>query len=164
MQWDRRRRRRKRSSHKGRVKCISGKTLGFDTEEGAKVALRTIQEKKQREGRQMPIRVYECSYCGRWHHTSKRGGEVRYLAIIHDEDPPRPPVLHTPQGRFYREEVAATLLGLSLGQLRKQVRRGVISSQDGNVPAEEVDGRLKWQEQKQTRRATASKPRPTSLG
>jgi hypothetical protein len=148
MQQDRRRRRRKRSSHKGRVKCITGKTLGFDTEEGAKVALRTIQEKKQREGRQMPIRVYECSYCGRWHHTSKRGGEVPYLAIIHDEGPPRPPQLHTLEGRFYREADAAKLLGLSPSQLRKQIRRGVLSSQDGNVPVDEVNRRLEWQEQK----------------
>jgi hypothetical protein len=137
----RRNRKRKRDSYP--LRCISGKTRGYDSQEAADADLSRLQQIAR--GRSVLIRSYECGLCGKWHHTSQRGSLINeHLA------PDRPPMLHTPHGSYYALAVAAELLGLSPGGLRRQAARGVFSIyEDKYVSVEDVERTGTWQEQGQ---------------
>jgi hypothetical protein len=146
------RRKRKRKRDTDPLRCISGKTRAYDSQEAAEAELFRLQQIARERGRSVPIRSYECGFCGKWHYTSKRGSLINeHLA------PDRPPMLHTPHGSYYALAVAAELLGLSQGKLRRQAARGIISIyEDKYVPVEDVERTGTWQEQGQENLREAS--------
>jgi hypothetical protein len=147
-----RRQRPKARPGSGRLKCVSQKVGGFDSKEAADADLPRLRERARADGRPLPVRSYECPFCGKWHHTSKPwSNHVLNEWLV----PDRPPMLHTLHGSYYALAVAADLLGLSPGKLRRQAARGVISIyEDKYVPVEDVERSGTWQEQENLREAT----------
>ena len=53
------------------MSCFTGK-IGYATENLAKTAMTFTQLQKEKEkGRKVPVRVFYCDDCGRWHLTSQ---------------------------------------------------------------------------------------------